>query len=334
MFATFFKTLILSIVLLVPALADGPAEPSLWRYVHPNSKALVGIQWSQVEQSDLGRWIQSRWIPDLGMPGIEFLKGVEQVLISSPGVQPESPDEDPRLLIAIQGNFDLARLRQVLVEQGAKPQTFAGIPIFRQRGKAITEPAFALLSSRTILIGDIQTLFSSIERLKVARSEDDLQPLVGRAQDLAARYDCWALMSDTGAMHNFLFTSLAGKTLSPESQGFQAGISVRNGLAIDVVMAVRNERAARVLQGNLNRLIRNAETDKGGSPEFASLIRKLRITADRSSVLLTLRMTALEASQSFASKPRSQVLAKTDAPKLVIRIEGLDEGSRELPFKP
>ncbi len=334
MVATICKTLIVSLLLLVPALGDIPAEPPLWRYVHPNARALVGIQWSQVEKSDLGKWIQKRWIPDLGMPGVEFLKGVEQVLISSPGPRPEMADEEPPLLIAIRGNFDLARVRQVLVEQGANPQSFAGVSIFRRRGKAVTEPAFALLSSRTILIGDIQSLFATIERLKVASSEENVDAFVGRAQGLAARYDCWALMSDTRAMHNFLFASLAGKTVSPDSQGFQAGISVRSGLAIDVVLSVRNELAAKALQANLSRLVHTAEIDRGGSPDFASLIRKLRITSDRSNVFLSLRMTALEASQNFAPKQRTPVLAKADAPRLVIRIEGLDEGTRELPFKP
>jgi len=272
--------------LIGSTLAHGAPLPegSLWRYVHPNSKAMVGIQWSTVQKSELGRWLQKRWIKDLTSPGAEFLKDVEEVLITSPGVKTGDEEEDPALLIAIKGNFDLSRVRVVLLKQGARLQSFDGIPIYRQKGKAEKEPAFALLNSHTILIGEPQSLFSTIERSKFVQNTEEAGTFTARAQEMASRYDCWALMDDNGSIHNFLFAGLAGKTLSPESEGFEAGISVRNGLLIDVLMKVRNEKAARTLHGNLNRMLHMAAAGK--NTEFSALLEKFQIGSNPSGVTL------------------------------------------------
>ena len=171
---------------------------------------------------------------------------------------------------------------------------------------------------------------------------------------MAAKYDCWALMADNGSVHNFLFASLAGKALSQDSQGFEAGISVHDGLAMDVVMRVKSERSAKQLHGNLNRLIHIAGPEKGS--DFTGLLRKLRITSDKDSVSMTLRMSNVEVAQTLhpngkdgsdrplvAQTPgrigeadrRIEPLIPPPPPKpLVIRIEGLDEGAREIPYKP
>ncbi|MBV8819430.1 MAG: hypothetical protein JO022_13815 [Acidobacteriaceae bacterium] len=329
------------------------AENSLRRYVHPNSKALVGAQWSKIQKSELGRWLQRRWINNLDIPGTEFLKDVDEVLISSPGLKDGAgEDEDPALLIAIHGSFNLTRVRLVLARQGARMQNFDGIPVYRLKGKTESDPAFALLNSQTILVGDPQSLFSTIERSKLVQNTDESGPFTARAQAMAARYDCWALAGENGSIHNFLLSALVGKALSPESQGFEAGISVRDGLLVDVIMKVPSERAAKLLQNNLARLIRIAGTPMGAkNNDFVNLIPKFRVRSDKESVSLSLRMSdseiaaALhansdrfvaqtaavpgEAERRTATLPRSAPPAKS-----VIRIEGLDEGPRELPFKP
>jgi hypothetical protein len=328
-------------------------ELSLWRYVHPKSKALVGMQWSKVQKSELGRWLQQKWIKNLTIPGTEFLKDVDEVLISSPGVQSGAEEEDPALMIAIRGHFDLTRIRLVLARQNARLQMFDSIPIYRQKGKPDSEPAFALLNPQTILIGEPQSLFSTIERSKLVQAEEEPGTFTARAQAMAAKYDCWALMNDSGSMHNFLFAALAGKAISPDSQGFEAGISVTGGFSMDVLMKVGSEHAAKVLHGNVNRVIHLAAADKGS--DFQGLLQKLKIASDKSGVALTLRMSNLEVAKSLhlSNEPKDEkpLLAENPPhlqqadrkvtpppppppPKLVIRIEGLDDGPREVPYKP
>lgn len=314
---------------MAPIFAAAP-DASLWRFIHPKAKALVGIQWSRVQQSEVGRWIEQRWINDESIPGVEFLPEIQEVLISSPGAIAGAAAGDPPLLISIRGNFDLARVQQLLVREGHRAQTFGNISIYRPGAKASSEPSFALLSTEIILVGDLQSLYATIERSRMPVSEEDDDGFLGRAQLLATRYDCWALMSEPGAMKNFLFASLAGKALSPDSVGFEAGISVKEGLSIDVVMSSSNDRAARTVCAKLNHLLKGVD---GGSPEYAAIFRKLRIVSDHSNVYITLRMNEQETAASLKVTP-PPVVEGAGAEGKVIRIEGLDEGVREVAVKP
>ncbi len=333
------SALILVSLVLCPLYAR-KTEASLWRFVHPGSKALVGIQWSRVQKSEVGRWIEQRWINGESIPGVEFLKNIDEVLISSPGTTPGSDDSEPPLLIALQGTFDLAKVRQVLMLQHFRVQTFNGAPIYRKLTASATEPAFALIDSGTILIGDPQSLFSTIES---SRSLADEEPdaFLGRAQLLSTRYDCWAVMSDPSAMKNFLFSSLAGQTLTPDSQGFEAGISVKDGLAIDVVLSLTNEHAARVLAAKLSRTVRMAAASHEDSTGAVGLFQKFRVTLDRSNVMMSVRMNPAETAASLIVPPHPAAASVTaqaravPAPgqKRVIRIEGLDDGPREIILK-
>ena len=328
------------------------SENGLWPYVHPNSKAMVGARWSTIKKSELGLWLQRHWIKDLTMPGAEFLKDVDEVLLSSPGPKDDAgEDEDPPLLIAVRGNFNLTRVRLVLAKEGARMQTFDGIPVYRLKGKTESDPAFALLNAQTILIGEPQSLFSTIERSKLVQTTDEVGTFTARAQALAARYDCWALAGENGSIRNFLLSSLMGKTLSSESQGFEAGVSVRNGLLIDVRMKVQTPRAAKVLQNNLARLIRIAGTQTGSNKnDFMNLVPKFRVSSDQESVSLSLSMPDSEvavclrgasehllaqtpAAGGEAERQTQASPAATPPEKLVIRIEGMDDGPREVRFK-
>ena len=311
-------------VLLLAVCSTPAPSAELWRFVHPDAKALVGIDWRQVQKSEVGRWFQQRWISGMSMPGPEFLDNVEQVLISSPGPPLGNPNGEPSLLVAIRGTFALDQVKSALLRQGNTPQMFGAVPVYRSRDNS--EPAFALLDAATILIGDPHALYSTIERSRLAEAQDTDQ-FLARARTLATRYDCWALMKDNGAMHNFLFASLAGRTLTPDSQGFEAGISVRDGLAMDIVLSVRGERAAHSLHANLVRLVSLAGRQQSDNPGFSSLLGGLKISSDRSNVFLSLRMTNAEVQRSLSLPSRAPA-------KQTIRIEGLDEGTREVPFKP
>jgi hypothetical protein len=311
---------------LFPAAADA----SLWRFVHPQSKALVGIQWAKVRESEVGRWVQERWINGESIPFVEFLPDIQEVLISSPG-SAAGPDSDPLLLIAMRGKFDLARVQQLLVRQGHRAQTFGTVPVYRPVAKGSTDPSFALVSSEIILVGDIQALYATLERSRLPVSEDDDEGFLGRAQLLATRYDCWAIMSEPGAMKDFLFASLAGKTLSSETEGFEAGISIKDGLAIDVVLSSRTERGARTVSAKLNRMFK-APVKDSVSPEYGILFQKLQISTDHSNVLIHLRMNQQETAASLKVPAAPEVVRAPE--RKVIRIEGFDEGIREVAVKP
>ena len=304
--------IICSIALLVWTAGSFAQDLTPWQLIHPNSKALIGIQWSAVKNSEVGPWLRERWIGDLQIPGVDFNKDVQQILISSPG---NAGAGEPPLLIAVRGVFDQKHVETALTDEGMVKQMFSGASLFRPKARGSTDPAFALLSDHLILIGDPTSLFSTIERSRLPRP-DELGSFLQKAQSLDARYDCWALLSDSGAMQNFMLASLFGKNLTERTQSFEAGISVRDGLAIDLTMTTQDERAAQTLQTNLRSQVRLAAQDP------RAWAGKFQVSTDKANVIMSLRMLTSQVQHAVAAKPQ------------VIRIEGLDDGPRFVPFKP
>ena len=316
----------LALLSLASVLLAREVDSGMWPLIHPNSKALIGIQWAAVQHSEVGKWLRQRWIGDLEVPGLDFSKDVQQVLISSPG---RLGGQEPQLLIAVRGNFDQKRVEEALIRAGTSRQMFSGVAVYRPRAKGSSDPSFALLTEHVILIGDPASLFSTIERSRLPRPADE-GSFLERAQALDLRYDCWALLTDPASMQNFMFASLVGKTMSAEAVGLEAGISVRDGLAIDVVMNSPNERTAKAMQGHVTHMVELAAQDQKAPADFSSLVGKLRVSTDRNNVLMSLRMTDAEVAKSLEAKPRIVV---ADKPQ-VIRIEGLDDGPRVVPLQP
>ena len=301
-----------SIALLFWAVASFAQDATPWQLIHPNSKALIGIQWAAVQNSEVGPWLRQRWIGDLEIPGVDFNKDVQQILISSPG---SAGTGEPPLLIAVRGVFQQKQVETALIHQGMVKQIFSGAPVFRPKARGSSDPAFALLTDQLILIGDPASLFSTIERSRLPRQEEPGSFLF-KAQSLNARYDCWALLSDSGSMQNFMLASLFGKTLSERTQAFEAGISVRDGLAIDFTMATQDERAAQTLQTNLKDQVRLAAQNP---KDWAG---KLHVSTDHANVIMSLRMPQVPVQRAVAGQPQ------------MIRIDGLDEGPRFVRYKP
>jgi len=99
-------------VVLPTFIASAQTDPALLRFVHPDAKALISIDWKRVRQSHLGTMIREKWIdgsPGGAIPGVEFLDDIDRFVISSPGRNPifGSTEEAP-MLVVVAGHFDLA----------------------------------------------------------------------------------------------------------------------------------------------------------------------------------------------------------------------------------
>jgi hypothetical protein len=126
-------------LLVAPLFAQDVAHPqsdaSLWRFVHPNAKAVIGIDWGHIRQSQAGTLIREKLIPLGALPGfprLEFLDSVDRFLFSTPGIKAsdDSQDDSPGsvgqtpLIVAVHGRFDGAQVRQLFKQLGAKPQAY------------------------------------------------------------------------------------------------------------------------------------------------------------------------------------------------------------------
>lgn len=344
----------LFVLLLAPAIASGQTDPALWRFVHPNAKAVINVDWHRIRQTHVGTMLREKFVdenPVSAMPGIEFLNDVDRFLISSPGRDPNDDEASQApVLIVVRGHFDLARVRKLLVDHGARPQAFNSFQVYRPQGKNGKDLAFVLFDPQTILIGDPRSIFGSLERSAAASLPPDPNSVQARAAQMDASYDFWALITGPGALaSNRLTDLLAGGELAPEARGFEIGISLRNGLAADTTVICQSDAAAKRFASELSKMLRMAVKEKVGEPAMLDLEKKLKITAEGAFVKIAVHMTQQELdknarifAESRAESRKQPAVSVADirpvvkpAPaKAVIRIEGLDEGTREIPYKP
>lgn len=347
-------------VLLAPITAHGQSDPALWRFVYPNAKALISFDWARIRQSQAGAMLREKWQSVAGMPmpaipGMELLDEIDRVLISSPGNKSPAESEQPPVLFAIHGHFDPAQVRGIFARFGAKPQAYNSFQVYRPQGTQAKDMAFVLFDSETILLGDAPSIFAALERNQLgpaAQPAPTPGSMLARAAAMEASYDFWVIMDATELMSNDAVAGLfRGGEWASEAQGFEAGINLRAGLAADITLHFSSDATAKRMTTELTRVMNLAVKDKSTGAEVQEIAKKLRFNVDGSATKISLRLTQQEIEksvQAFAAshKASSQaaapvansgaVLIPLPAPAKpgVIRIEGLDDGPREIPFHP
>ena len=341
-------------MVLAPFIASAQTDPTLLRYLHPDAKALISIDWKRVRQSHLGTMIREKWIdgnPGGAIPCVEFLDDIDRFVISSPGRNPISGStEEAPMLVVVAGHFDLAKVRKLLDAHGVKPQMFNDVQVYRPQGKSGKEMAFVLLDTQTILIGDARSIFASLEHRAFPLPQDS-NSLLARAAQLDTNYDVWALMTTPGVLaSDRLMDMFTGGELGTQAQGFEIGFSLRNGFTVDTTVMFQSEAAAKRMASELAKLLKLAIKDKMGEPAMLDMEKKLKVSADGSLVKIGMHMTQQELDQNAKiftvshkqpAAPVAEIRPLVIPPppvapkpeKQVIRIEGLDEGTREIPYR-
>jgi hypothetical protein len=340
-------------LVLGPVIASAQTDPALLRFVHPDAKALISIDWKRVRQSHLGTMIREKWIdgnPGGPIPGVEFLNDIDRFVISSPGRNPlDVSTEEAPMLVVVAGHFDLAKIRKVLDTHSVKPQMFNNVQVYRPQGKSGKEMAFVLLDAQTILIGDARSIFASLEHSAFPLKPDS-NSLLARAAQLDTNYDVWALMNTPGVLaSDRLMDMFTGGELGTEAHGFEIGFSLRNGFTVDTTVMFQSETAAKRMASELSKLLKLTIKDKMGEPAMLDMEKKLKVASEGVLVKIAMHMTQQELDQNakiFAvshkqpaapvAEIRPLMIPAPPAPKpekKVIRIEGLDEGTREIPYK-
>ncbi|MBZ5607187.1 MAG: hypothetical protein LAP38_02940 [Acidobacteriia bacterium] len=339
---------------LASAAGNAQTAPGLWRFVHPDAKAVISIDWSRMRTSHLGTMIREKFVtpnPGLTIPGIEFLDSTDRFIVSSPGRKPDDSSADAPMLVVVGGHFDLAKVRSVLVRHGAKAQQFNSFQVYRPQGKDSRDLAFVLFDAQTILIGDSRSIFASLERAAFPSPAPEPNSVLARAAEMEANYEAWAILTGTDVVKSDRLNAfLSGGALDAQAQGMQFGMSMRNGLAIEIAVLFDSEGAAKKMATELSRVVKLSVKDKLGEPAMLDLEKRLKFTAQGTLVKLAMHMTPqeLEKNAQIFAASRKQMPAglaeikpviKSDAAPApekpenkVIRIEGLDSGPREIPF--
>ncbi len=344
-------------LLLAPTFAGAQPQPAVWRFVSPNATALIGIDWARIKPSQAGAMLREKWLNRAAMPsipGLELLNDIDRVLISSSGNNPSAESGEQPVLIAIRGHFDSVRVRKLFTGFGAAPQSYDSFQIYRPQDEKGKDMAWVLFDPQTILFGDAPSVFAALDRSQFASPPAQPSAMIARATELDAKYEVWAIISVNEVMSNDRVASLfqgqdslfQAKDWLSEAQAFDLGLNVGAGLTADITVRFSSDATAKRVAAELGHVINSMAKDKATAAQMQDLARKLKFTSDGPATRISLRLTPRElqkSAQAFAVAPQAPPpLAKSVEPAElpnrpgvipgVIRIDGLDDGPREIPY--
>ena len=307
--------LIVSGLLLSIGGASAESHPAWWRYASPEATALVGIQWEHLRSSPFANAISGELHGDggLGFPDLDCLKDARQILVSS-----------PVLLAMATGDFPTAAFQNQAVVKGLKRAVYHEVEIWVTPGKETL--SVARMSDRLVLLGHFKDLQDAIDRSLADEANRAYSPLLARA----ARYaqdDLWVVAAG-------LPDPLAGRFLpiDTEAEGFEGGVILDAGLKLKATFLASSEEDANQLVEALKQTLISMPLATGG----------IEVRIDQNNVTLSLAVTEQQLLAGLktttpvvanaAPKPEPVVAAKPAAPQ-VIRIYGLDDGTREIKMR-
>lgn len=332
------------------AIAQPISHPTSWRYIHPEAKTMVGVDVRAVMQSDLWKKVsaefeKSGWKQQVRHQGLDFFQDIDRVLLSSPALPANAQQlEGAAVVIVVQGRFQLDKLRASLLAKGAKPTSYKGVPLLRQDSK--TDMLLALVSSQLLVLGDPSSLRAAIDHYQTSLPAMSTEPMFQRATELATLYDAW-IVSDLPPAAG---ASAPSAQFLQDVRGFEGGISFRDGLAIEVNLRTESPGKARELTDALRVLLQFATMGPRQDPMLKDLLDRLRVQTDdtRASFAILWKQDEVggllngvkaKVVQAALGAPEGPVPAapplpdpepKPPAGPLVVKIHGMDEGTREV----
>jgi hypothetical protein len=334
--------LVWNLNILLAQSRPGQSHPGWWTYASPDATALVGMDWNALRKSPFADAMRLELGPDgLGFPALNCIDQAGQILISS-----------PPLLIAATGSCSSPETAREAGTHGFRIYSYKGVSLW-----VAPQPptlSVALMTPQVVLLGSRKTLEAAIDRAtELAAKEGETQratvrkysPLLARAAQFAHDADLWAVSSHFPDPLASRFVPL-----DVEARGFDGGVSIQNGLRLGGLLTASSSEGALVMAEHLRQ---NFAT-------LSPLTSAMEIHVDGDQVGFSLTATPEEFTASLrnapapvAPGPPQQVVAivapaeplkpaeapkPPDAPKpvpaepQVIRIIGLDDGPKEIPF--
>lgn len=143
--------------LLAILAAGAAAQQGSWRYVAPESRLIVAMDWRKVLESpysaQLRREVPAEAATVLG--GVNFIQGIEHALLAK--------DASGDILV-LDGRFDFAQLRELATSEGAKVDAESGVEIMVPPDAGDDATLLALLPPRRILLGRRDAIEAALDR--------------------------------------------------------------------------------------------------------------------------------------------------------------------------
>ena len=328
-------------VLLPAAISCQVSTPAFWKYAPVEPALLVGIDWRQASQSSMSGLAVGALRKEAA--GFDFAEEIGSVLVAA-----EPGSAQNRFLAAVTGKFNLAKLRKMAAAEGAKVSRYRGAEVFSASGTDVV-----VLDGLTLLAGDKASVRAALDRGAVTSPRDGV--LWRRAAELSSQYSIWVASPSLQALQMKQAGAFA------DVRSFDGGIALQRGMDMAFNLSTSSEDSARALATLLEAGLQAG----AGTPEVAELLKAVRIQADGAVVRLaasidgslvessmkTLLAAGLPAQRGLAdwmitgaqpaqareapaARPVAyQSLAPPPPPeKRVIRIVGLEDGTREIPY--
>jgi hypothetical protein len=324
---------------LFAAAAAAQSSPPSWNLFHPDATALIGIdvrnlrEWAAAQP--FGGGLDQGGPGMFHFPGMEALKEIDQVFLSSPGTNPAKRKENPPFLAVVTGHFQADHVQQFL---HGSHQTYRTVDVYSLGGGSNVTNV-AALDQKTLILGDDASVRGAIDRRNQRTTGSNA--LLERATALAAANDFWLITSVSPS--DFQPANVNFGQMFADIKGVDTGFSVHDGFNFEVSLSAKSPEAAQALAQQLLQQLEEATAGKLDDQQAAELFRSLRIDGDRLHMKVALskdeldrQIRAMQAARPFAAAPRPTApgpKVEDSGPK-TIRIFGLDEGVREIPLTP
>jgi len=358
----FIKSLSAALCLTGIAMAAGStSHPTFWRYAHPEAKVLVGVEWHRLSGAALVDQIRKELPPGLNFRSVanvgdvEMLRDIERVFLSSPGA-PKGKKETAKFVAAIQGKFDLAKVRQFIVKQGAAPAVHRGVALLISTRKN-DDQCMALVSPQVLLVGHRAAVEAALDHHAAASPLAQQTKLYQRAGELSAANDIWVVGTMSPA--DLAGSDMPQAEMLKDVESFEASLSLQTGLGLQVSLNTKTGEGAQAIANTVRGILAVAAMQGQSDPQAAEFLKKVKITSDPSRVSLAISLDQAELAKgikSFRARAETAEVARVDVrPKLagativndgpaapapaeplrpqVIRIFGAEGGPREIPFE-
>ncbi len=282
--------LIIALVAMSCSLTAAPAvQPSglsddPWRFVHPQAKWILGVDWARARDSAAAQILKRQFagagsqVKTSGF-GFSAVVALDRMLASGISMETASGADPDGLVVAIEGKLDRALLKKEL-PPGTAVEKFLGADLYVPPRAKPTEPLIAVVGDRLMLIGDRATLKIILSGKGGARDAD----LSGRAMRMAASADIWLVAATPAA---------ASPTQQPDPlsglKQAELGLSLQEGLRLSAVLVADSAQSAQNMAG----LMQFAGAF-GGDDALAGWLRQLRVDLKGEELALTLDIPAKE----------------------------------------
>lgn len=318
-------------LLLVPGLGFCQSStPAYWRFAPSDPALLIGVDWRQASQSGLSG-LAPRSMTALPA-GLEFADEIGTLLLSAePGVKTGKE----RFLAIVSGKFNEAKLRAAAAAEGVKPVRCRGVDLFSSGGTDV-----AVVEGWVLLAGDGASVRAAIERGAEAQPRES--SIWRRAAGLSTAYTIW-IASDS--LQELQSAAPAG-SLFTQVSSIDGGIALQRGMEMAFDLTTPSEASAGALAAAIQAALADgpqsvlrdlAVRPEGAIVKVSAALDAGKVEAGLKEMLaggVTESRSLMDWMRQSGSHARGVAQAPPPPQRKTIRIVGLEEGTREIPYPP